>query len=211
MKNLIIIISTIIILSFFAYASFYPSSQIFGKIIYKNPDDHILLTFDDGPGEDTEAILNVLKEYNEKAIFFIVGNHIQPGEEEIIKRIVAEGHEVGVHGTTHKFLWRNSYEEIKVTKQILENLTGEEVKYFRPPYGFRFPGTIKAAEKLNLKTMTWSLFTFDYKANNPDKITNRIEKRLQKKDIICLHDGPKNKQPTVQALPKIIDIIRAKE
>ena len=95
-------IIVILLVAIFAYASFYPSSQIFGKVIYKLDTDkkQVLLTFDDCPGEQTEQILDVLKEKNVSAVFFVVGQRVLE-KPDVVKRIVEGDLIIEVDSMTH--------------------------------------------------------------------------------------------------------------
>lgn len=204
-----IILGLVFILSLFLlYSLWIPSSQVFGKTIYKNPNNSVLLTFDDGPGPETENILNILKEENATAIFFITCEHINESEISLIKRMSEEGNTVALHGYNHKIF--QGYEELNLCKQILEEITGNKIIYFRPPYGFKSPNTMFAAKKLNLTVVTWSVFPRDYIADNPEQIIKRVKPNLKSNSIICLHDGPKDRDNTAEALPEIIRIINEK-
>ncbi|MBU1201640.1 MAG: polysaccharide deacetylase family protein [Nanoarchaeota archaeon] len=206
----LIALFVLLFLAIFAYASFYPSSQLFGKVVYRLDTDkkQVVLTFDDGPGEQTKQILNVLKEKNVSAIFFVVGQRALE-KPEVVKRIVDEGHIVGIHTMTHSYLFRNNYYELSESKVVVENITGETITLFRPPYGFRIPKTIKTAEELNLTTITWSNFPRDYN-HEGEEIISRVINNLEPGNIIVLHDGPGGREETLKSLPTLIDLVRAR-
>ncbi|MCK5107348.1 MAG: polysaccharide deacetylase family protein [Nanoarchaeota archaeon] len=191
------------------YSLFSPYSQIFGKVTHTiNTDENVIyLTFDDGPGTETNAILNILKEKNVKATFFVVGERIYKDPETLI-RIAQEGHTMGIHSMSHPYLYKNNYYELSETKKLIEELTNTEVKFFRPPYGFRTWQTISTAKSLGLETVTWSSFPLDYIKEKND-ILNYVISNLGKGQIICLHDGPTNRQNTLFALSELIDQSRA--
>lgn len=99
----------------------------------------VAVTFDDGPGaESTMMLLDGLKERNVRAAFFLVGENIK-GHEDIVKRMHDEGHIIGNHTYTHVILTKipqeKALEEIYNTNKIIEEITGEKVKYIRPPCG----------------------------------------------------------------------------
>ena len=191
------------------YALFSPYSQIFGKVTHTIDTENIIyLTFDDGPGTETNAILNILKEKNVRATFFVVGARIYENPETLI-RISNEGHSLGVHSMSHPYLYKNIEYELSETKELIKTLTGEEVNLFRPPYGFRTWQTIQIAEDLGLQTITWSSFPSDNVKEKEDIISYVIS-NLGNGQIICLHDGPMNRQNTLFALNELIDQARAK-
>ena len=99
----------------------------------------VALTFDDGPDpENTPAILDLLDEYNAKASFFLIGEHIVPETEDVIRREYESGHEIDCHSLTHQDMTKFTREQIiceteETTRRIV-NVIGEEPKFFRPPY-----------------------------------------------------------------------------
>lgn len=170
-------------------------SQMFVPTINSNKHakDKIAITFDDGPDEsNTEKILDLLKEYDAKASFFIIGNKIAKNKT-IVERIHAEGHLIGNHSFSHKntFSIMNSKKitkEISDAKQAIEEITGKECIYFRPPFGITNPLIAKALQRFKLKTIGWSIRTLDT-LNAPSKdVVNRIAKRVRSGEIILVHD-----------------------
>jgi peptidoglycan/xylan/chitin deacetylase (PgdA/CDA1 family) len=193
---------------FLLYAVWLPSSQILGRTTYKNENNVVSLTFDDGPGPDTANILRILKENNLTATFFITCEHIDESEIPLIKEMSENGDVVALHGENHKMF--QGYKKLDSCKQMLENITGKEIKYFRPPYGFRSPNTIIASHQLKMTVVTWSVFPRDYMAKNPEQIIERVKKNLKSDSIVCFHDGPSNRENTADALPDIIQYIKEK-
>lgn len=191
-----------IIFVFLIYIFMSPYSQILGDVTYSIDEDVLFLTFDDGPGESTEEILDILKGENIKATFFVVGDRINENPE-LLQRIANEGHSIGVHSMTHPYLYKNIESELKETGQLIYELTNQESRLFRPPYGFRTWDTIKTAEDLGLETITWSSFPMDYEKKSDD-IVWFVTSSFHPGQIICLHDGPVNRKQTVLALPEII-------
>ena len=139
----------------------------------KTNNKEVYLTFDDGPSpEYTNRLLDLLKIYNQKATFFIVGKRAVK-YPEIIQRIVDEGHELGNHSYNH--FWSNelTYEEQEVeidkTQEVLIEIVGEKhaPKFFRAPYG-RMTGNIKLL--LYRKKMSWA--NWSYTSDDWDSKTN---------------------------------------
>jgi peptidoglycan/xylan/chitin deacetylase (PgdA/CDA1 family) len=200
-----LIISTLagLIILFFLYALWWPSSQVFWRTAYKTNDESVLLTFDDGPGPETPLILDTLKYNNIKSIFFVTCTHIDAGEEKILQRAVREGHSIGLHGKTHRI--NEGYDSLKECKEVIENITGTAVEYYRPPYGFKAPRTMNSASELNLTVVLWSNFPRDYNAKSSEQIISRVTRNLKPGDIVCLHDGPEHREKTADAVQGIID------
>ena len=211
---LIILIMTIIILILNAWL---PRTTIFGKVLWKGSNKAIsnrlvALTFDDGPGEETNELLDLLKSKNVSATFFLVGDRIN-SNEKILVREVNEGHELGVHTMTHPFLFHKNNELVVekdlIEKTLLDNEINYSVSFFRPPYGFRTPKTLSIAKSLNLTTVLWNVFPRDYSADNSDLIVKRVIGKTKPGSIICLHDGPNNRKNTLEAVGIIIDELRS--
>jgi peptidoglycan-N-acetylglucosamine deacetylase len=207
-RAVFLIASLLFLIAVLVFCLWYPPSQVFIETTYKN-NPELMLTFDDGPGENTEEILNILNSQNKTAAFFITCDHIDKSENSLVKRISNDGHIVALHGENHNFFQNN--EELSRCKEQLENITGKKIKYFRPPYGFRSPGAIIGAKKMNLTLVTWSIFPRDYSADSPEQISTRIENNFKSNSIICLHDGPSGRDKTVSALPEILRLIDEKE
>jgi len=188
-----------------------PCSSILGNSICKvdTSEKLIFLTFDDGPGEETVQILNVLKKENVSALFFLVGDQVSL-YPEILPQIVNEGHVLGVHALYHTFLTRNNLAQITEMKLLLESKTTKPVLFFRPPYGFRTPTTMRVAKENSLMTVLWSSFPRDY-SSTTDQITRRVARSLQPGVIITLHDGPAGRTNTLDAVSIIIKNAREQD
>ncbi|MDI1356454.1 MAG: polysaccharide deacetylase family protein [bacterium] len=153
----------------------------------------VAITFDDGPGISTENVLNVLKEENAKAGFFLIGKNIE-GNELLLKRMQAEGHTIGNHSYTHNFWYdlntaTQFYRDLKQAEEQIERVIGTRPLYFRPPYGVTTPALARAVKKLNYHTIGWNIRSFDTKLKDPRKVMERIKERLQPGSIILLHDS----------------------
>jgi len=207
-KLMLIIGAIIIVLVFFLYSLWIPSSQVFWKTMYKTNDSSIMLTFDDGPGPQTPLIVEKLKENNMTATFFVICDHMNSSEEKLIKQMSDEGFTTGLHGQSH--VKNEDYNSLKECKTHLENITGKPVLYFRPPYGFKAPRTMNAALDLNMTVVLWSNFPRDYSAKNSDVIVKRVARDLEPGSIICMHDGPENRENTLNSLSQIIQLIKEK-
>lgn len=187
----------------------------------------VALTFDDGPSPDwTPQILDILKEKNVKATFFIVGvsGEAYPG---IVKRILAEGHEIGNHTFTHPNLGetppRVTQIELTATQRLVEALTGHSTRLFRPPYfGDAEPntsdeiGALREASALGYVTVGLKVDPDDWRQPSADEIVARVMERMAdtnpetRGQIVLLHDAGGDRSQTVAALPKMIDQLRAK-
>ena len=177
-------------------------------------DEKVLaLTFDDGPHPKyTEEILDILKEYNIKATFFVIGRNVQYNEE-IFKRCVSEGHEIGNHTFTHAKADSCSYpmlkSEIEKTEDVIFGLSGKHTKVFRPPTGLCNEKCIALSNELGFKTIVWNIDTKDWMHTRTDKIVKNVLESAKNGAIILFHDYIDSPSPTPDALriiiPKLIN------
>ena len=149
----------------------------------------IAITFDDGPHPSyTEQLLDGLKERGVHATFFVTGEHAEL-HPDIIERMASEGHLIGNHTYSHIQLSRSNREkfreELIKTNEILEEITGEEVQYVRPPYG----SWDKSFEKeLNMFPVLWNVDPLDWCSGNVSCIVEKIIDQVEENDIILMHD-----------------------
>ncbi|MCH5260130.1 MAG: polysaccharide deacetylase family protein [Lachnospiraceae bacterium] len=163
----------------------------------------IALTFDDGPHPYyTEQLLDGLKERGVKATFFVLGKHAEQ-YPELVERMSEEGHLVGNHTYSHMQLnQRNSEafkEELVKTSRLIEELTGQEVQYVRPPYG---TWNKNFEEELNMFPVLWTIDPLDWSSKNVTGIVNKVTNKAKDNSIILLHDEYKT---TVTAALQIVD------
>lgn len=149
----------------------------------------VALTFDDGPHPIyTEQLLDGLAERNVKVTFFVTGENASL-HSDIILRMHKEGHLIGNHTYSHIALNRNNRkefrEELIKTNQCIEEITGEEVLFVRPPYG----SWDKTLEKeLNMFPVLWNVDPLDWCTDCPGTVVRRIMANVDDGDIILMHD-----------------------
>lgn len=169
---------------------------------------YVALTFDDGPRADTTGrLLDGLKARDAKATFFLIGRQIA-GNEDLVCRMKAEGHQVGNHTWNHVRIESASYatveEEVGRTEQTLCNLLGNDTYWLRPPYG-------QLGEQQRswfcVPLIKWSVDPQDWKVKNAEKVRKAVEKVVQPGDIILLHDFYST---SVDAALEIVDDLQAK-
>ncbi|MFI9625475.1 polysaccharide deacetylase family protein [Streptomyces sp. NPDC052042] len=169
----------------------------------------IALTFDAGPGEDTPHLLDVLKEKKVHATFFLLGkNHVKK-YPETVRRLAAEGHEVGNHTWTHKILTDHEPAEIRTelerTQNAIARITGKKPRLMRPPQGRTDDTVSEVSKELGLAQVLWSATAKDYSTTDSKLIEKRILDQAGKDGIILLHDIYEG---TVPAVPGIIDALK---
>ena len=185
------------------------------------------LTFDDGPDPAyTPDILDILKEKNVKATFFIIGANAE-AHPALIERTLDEGHEIGNHTFTHPNLSETSPEadrlEFNATQRLFEALTGRSMRLFRPPYlGDAEPVSkdeivpVQIAQDQGYITIGVHVDPFDWQQPSLDEMMQRILKSVTdpnpdlRGNIILLHDSGGDRARTVELLPGLIDGLRAR-
>jgi len=170
----------------------------------------IALTFDDGPDPvDTPAVLNILKEKNVRATFFVLGQAAQ-ANPDLLKRLVLEGHEVGNHSFYHDYQQRRLVEEMKQTDQEVFASTGAHTYFYRPPGGFLSKSQLETVRKNGHIVALWSVDSKDWRNPGVKQIVDNVLKNVFPGAIILLHDGGYQRTQTVKALGPIIDALRAR-
>ena len=166
----------------------------------------LALTFDDGPGADTDRLLSVLEENNARATFFMVGTRV-PQHPETIKRMKEIGCELGNHTADHKNLKKLSDAEIKeaiqsVSDQVAEATDGSPTTVTRPPYG-AFDDHVKAAASSPL--IMWSVDTLDWKTKNVESTIKSVNSATDG-DIILMHDIHKTSvEAAIKVIPQLVE------
>ncbi|MBG3877625.1 polysaccharide deacetylase family protein [Desulfovibrio oxamicus] len=163
------------------------------------------LTFDDGPGQTTEALLDILRDKGVRGTFFVVGSRVHR-YPETLKRLVAEGNEVGNHTFTHVSLRQRQpveqLSEIARTNGELAKL-GIVPRYLRPPYGRYDNATIDAAAAQGMTIALWSVDSRDWRKHDLAAVLPRkVYGVLGVRGVFLFHD---NHRETVEALPNLID------
>lgn len=192
--SLIIISILIIILSVLVYASACIQSTIYHKSQCRFPTDkkEILLTFDDGIDSiQTPKVLEVLRNHKIKACFFVIGNKIVVNES-ILQAMIQDGHMIGTHTYSHAIkgtfqCTQNIEKDILLSVQKIESIVGK-IQWFRPPFGVMNPPISKALKRLNLKSIGWSIRSFDTRLEPHEVVLKRIQKKLHPGAIVLLHD-----------------------
>ena len=170
-------------------------------------EKYIALTFDDGPWPvTTELLLDGLAERDAKATFFLIGEQIG-AMEDTVRRMQAEGHQVGNHTYTHMDLSRGDsaerLREIEKTDETLRALLGEGSYWLRPPWGFLAADT---AQEVRVPMVYWSLDTEDWRRLDTDAVAQHIINDVRSGDIVLLHDPYST---SVEAALRAIDALAA--
>ena len=173
----------------------------------------VALSFDAAWGnEDTKQILEILKKNDVKVTFFMTGGWVDKFPEDV-KAIAQAGHELGNHSENHKNMSQLSVAECKDELMVVHNkvkdLTGIEMKVFRPPYGDYDNDVIKTAYDCGYYPIQWDVDSLDWKNYGVSNIVDTVvnHKALRNGSIILMHNGAKY---TAQALQGVIDGLKEK-
>jgi peptidoglycan-N-acetylglucosamine deacetylase len=181
----------------------------------------VALTFDDGPDPEwTPKILDILKAAKVKAAFFLVGVNAER-YPNLVRRIVDEGHEIGNHTYYHPNLalcWPEHVRlELNATQLLIQTLTGRGTTLFRPPYAADTQPArladlmpLQIAQDQNYLVVLENIDPQDWARPGADVILQRIKQQRHDGNIILLHDAGGDRSQTVEALPRIIEYLQAR-
>lgn len=170
----------------------------------------IALTFDDGPIDNvTPKILQLLKDEDIKATFFMIGTNVEK-YPKIARKVAADGHEIANHSYSHANLNKlnktNMKQQLIHSQKIIEQITNYKPKLFRPPYGEYNETVINLAEESKQEIIMWSVDSYDWKAKNKNTILDNTLKDLKPGSIILMHDIH---EVTAESLPSLIKKLKS--
>lgn len=167
----------------------------------------LALTFDDGPAEATPAVLDLLDRYAAMATFFVTGRAAQ-ARPDMVRELVARGHQVANHTWNHPDLTRLGADrwdqEVDRTTTLVEELTGRTVTCLRPPYGAHDPAVRDQLADRGLDLAMWTVDGLDWQRPGAPAIASRIVTGFSPGAVILLHDGGGDRSQTVAALDDIL-------
>ncbi|MDR2073799.1 MAG: polysaccharide deacetylase family protein [Oscillospiraceae bacterium] len=172
----------------------------------------ISLSFDAAWGnEQTQSLLDTLKEFEVKSTFFLVGMWVDKYPESV-KAIAQAGHDIGNHSDTHPHMTK--IDDEKMVKQIedcnekIQKITGIRPTLFRAPYGDYNNKLVETVSKLGMFCIQWNIDSLDWKGLDEKNMIKKFEKKIKPGSIALLHNGGKH---TPEALPGIIKFIKSKD
>lgn len=156
-------------------------------------EKQVAISFDAAWGADkTQDILDILKEFDCSATFFLVGFWADD-YEEMVRAIDAQGIEIGTHSNTHPDMVKldktTMKNELETSVNKIESITGKKVSLFRAPFGSYNNDLLDVAESLNLKTIQWDVDSLDWKGLSASEISNRVLSRVKNGSIILMHNN----------------------
>ncbi|HEY3191592.1 MAG TPA: polysaccharide deacetylase family protein [Solirubrobacterales bacterium] len=165
----------------------------------------IAIGFDDGPSDYTTSVLRVLRRFDSHATFFEIGQETS-GRAEIMKRVLAQGNEIGNHSLHHEI--DPSSESLRETNRLIRNATGFRPCDFRPPDGRVNSRLISRAHAEHMVTVDWDVDPRDWADPGVAAIASKVIHGARNGSIVVMHDGGGNRSETVAALPAILSHFR---
>ena len=159
-------------------------------------EKQVAISFDAAWGADkTQGIIDILKEFDVSATFFLVGFWVDD-YPEMVKAIDEAGFEIGTHSNTHPDMVKldksTMKSELETSISKIKEVTGKDVSLFRAPYGSYNNDLLDTAENLGLKTIQWDVDSLDWKGLSASEIANRITSRVKNGSIILMHNNSDN-------------------
>jgi len=223
MKKIIIIISLVVtLLMGIGYLLFDISKsrsfQFFGGLVeqVETNDKVISLTFDDGPSNNTDEILNILKQEGVKVTFFLTGQEIEEYPDYAMK-IVQGGHEIGNHSYSHERMFFKSpafiKEEIEKTDELIRQIGYEGEIHFRPPFGKKLLLLPYYLDKKERKTILWNIEPESYPeiASDSNEIVDHVMRNIKPGSIILLHVMYESRIESLNSVKQIITLLKEQE
>ncbi|MFC7648321.1 polysaccharide deacetylase family protein [Streptosporangium lutulentum] len=170
----------------------------------------VALTFDDGPGPYTGTLLDVLARYQARATFFVLGRMVTKDHEGSLRRMVAEGHELGNHTWDHRDLVGLPEAEVsrqlRRTQEVVRHVTGVEMTLMRPPYGSTDTRVTAVSRHEGLAQVLWNVDTADWRDRKASIVTERAVD-IEPGSIVLMHDIYPS---TILAVPRLLNELVAK-
>ncbi|HEY5804736.1 MAG TPA: polysaccharide deacetylase family protein [Lysobacter sp.] len=195
------------------WATLRPQSRLLSPVLSRLPTTEpvVWLTIDDGPSDDTRAMLDLLDARNARATFFLVGDRAQ-ARPELVGEISRRGHGIGQHSHTHPQarFWAlppaAMWAQIDDAQAALTTLAGAPPRWFRAVVGMANPFVAAALKRHGLARVAWSARGFDAVLKDPAGVVARIERDLAPGAIVLLHEGARHGR-NVETLAAVLDRI----
>jgi peptidoglycan/xylan/chitin deacetylase (PgdA/CDA1 family) len=184
-----------------------PRSSLYMPVTWRLPrtSPGLALTFDDGPNpEVTPRLLDLLGACGQRATFFVIGEHVRRAPE-LLRRMVAEGHAIGLHSDGHSRLFncwppRLVRRDLERCGEAIADATGKAPpRLFRPPVGLKNPVVGHVCSLMKLRAITWTARGRDTHSPAPEIVLRRLRPALAPGSIVTLHDGYEPRRPMPRA------------
>ncbi|HEX3038839.1 MAG TPA: polysaccharide deacetylase family protein [Caproiciproducens sp.] len=187
------------------------SKRIIPIYCVKTEEKKIAISFDAAWGnEQTQTLIDILKKYNVKTTFFVVGAWVDRYPESV-EALAAAGHEVCNHSDSHphmpKLTRSGMMEQLTNCNRKIKSITGTSPVLFRPPYGDYDNALMETAKAANMYTIQWDVDSLDWRNPTPKQIVQRVTTQVKPGSIVLFHNGAKN---TPTALPEVIETLQAR-
>lgn len=201
-----------------AWGVLHPRSRLFGPNLARlaTSERVVALTFDDGPHpEITPRVLDLLAERGVRATFFVIGRAARR-HPEIVRRIVAEGHDVGNHTDEHSYMFwahlpRRIERDLDGAQRTIETVADVRCRWFRAPVGLKNWFVHPVLRGQGLELVSWGVRFLDRGQLDRARLAARLRSRLRPGSILLLHDGhdrrPEGRPETLAALPVVLDTL----
>ena len=176
---------------------FLPNSRFYLPVLSRLPGQDVWLTIDDGPSEETPAVLDLLEAHGATATFFLVGERAA-ARPELVREILARGHSLGNHSHSHPQhrFWRlgpaQMRAEIDQCQQALAQIAGAPPRWYRSVVGMTNPFVAPALRRHGLTRVGWSARGFDGVNCQPQDVLARVLPALKPGAIVLLHEGARH-------------------
>jgi len=196
-----------------------PAFDPLGRVHWRlprGPRRTCAVTFDDGPSADTGRVLEILDRYQVKATFFVLSANARR-HPDLLRRVVADGHTVAVHGVTHQKIHRESQasieNELATAIRELAALGGPPARLYRPPHGLKSAAALRAARASGCQLWAWSRGIWDTDRPEPEVLVKRATRFACSRMVLLLHDGRGDEEqpdigPLLSALPGMLERLR---
>ena len=205
-----VILATVIFFTNSGTIYFGYASRLVPIYSVETSEKKVALTFDAAWGSDkTLKIINSLSEAGIKGTFFLVGFWIEQNADKV-KAIDEAGFDIGTHSNTHPKMSTLSEakmkEELEISMNMITNITGKPVKFFRAPFGDYNDSLLNIAGNLGLKTIQWDVDSLDWKGLSAGEILSRVKSGVKNGSIILFHN---NSDHILEAIPLVISYLKA--
>lgn len=173
-----------------------PNVQWLGPVVthFETPRREVWLTIDDGPTEDTPAVLDLFDAHGVQATFFVKGE-LAESHPHLAAEILRRGHSLANHSQTHPAgsFWcsppRRLANEIDGCNRAISALTGQPARWFRAPVGMKNPAVHPTLDRRGMRLIGWTARGFDAVRSDPEEVLSRILPHIRSGAIIVLHQG----------------------